>query len=41
VLGTSVGTAAAALVAWSQSSRFELVAGLASRLFHGRLREAR
>ena len=30
VLGTSVGTAAAALVAWSRSSRFEVVAGLAS-----------
>ena len=30
VLGTSVGTAAAALVAWSRSSRFEVGAGLAS-----------
>jgi ABC-type dipeptide/oligopeptide/nickel transport system permease component len=30
VLGTSVGTVAAAIVAWSRSSRFEIAAGLAS-----------
>jgi ABC-type dipeptide/oligopeptide/nickel transport system permease component len=30
VLGTSVGTAAASLVAWSRSSRFEVTMGLAS-----------
>src|ERR1700681_2488036 len=30
VLGTSIGTAAAALVAWSRSSSFELLVGIGS-----------